>query len=377
MRDVSLDTFSRVLHELYGAALGRGDWESSLRSVAEVTGSTGAILGVLAEETGGSSFELANLDRDRVLSYYAGEGAANDPRMHALAGISRDQVYYDCSLFDEEFVQSSEVFNRAAEEYGVKYCMGARVRAGDFLSPITWYFTVQRTPEEGHVQAAEIRFMNLMLPHIAQAVRGASLLHSSEETLGALVAVLDRRPDGVLLVDGAGRVVLANRAARTIASKGDGVTFGAEGVGARRPPDAVRLGRLLDDALKTSVGEGAGAGGRMLVGRLNGSRPYVVSVAPLPAADPLFAPHGIRAVVYVSDPDLVRPLTAADMLQTYGLSEREAQIALALAAGEEIGAAASRLGIARNTARVHLRNIFHKTETRRQSELVRLISTLP
>jgi DNA-binding CsgD family transcriptional regulator len=58
----------------------------------------------------------------------------------------------------------------------------------------------------------------------------------------------------------------------------------------------------------------------------------------------------------------------------FGLTDAQARLAIEIARGEGLKACAQRLGIAMSTGRSHLKQIFEKTETRRQAELVRLIS---
>jgi len=58
----------------------------------------------------------------------------------------------------------------------------------------------------------------------------------------------------------------------------------------------------------------------------------------------------------------------------FGLTLTQAKLAIEIAKGDGLKACARRLGIAMSTGRTHLREIFQKTETRRQAELVRVIS---
>ena len=65
-----------------------------------------------------------------------------------------------------------------------------------------------------------------------------------------------------------------------------------------------------------------------------------------------------------------------DLLQChFGLTSAEARLALHLVAGETLRAAAVKLSITYETARTHLKNIFGKTGTCRQAELVIVIVT--
>src|SRR5262245_5220674 len=62
----------------------------------------------------------------------------------------------------------------------------------------------------------------------------------------------------------------------------------------------------------------------------------------------------------------------------FGLTPAEARLALHLAAGETLRSAEAKLSIRYETARTHLKNIFHKTGTCRQAELVvAIVTTLP
>ena len=65
-----------------------------------------------------------------------------------------------------------------------------------------------------------------------------------------------------------------------------------------------------------------------------------------------------------------------DLLQShFGLTPAEARLALQLVVGETLRSAAVKLGISYETTRSSLKNIFRKTETCRQAELVIVILT--
>jgi DNA-binding CsgD family transcriptional regulator len=57
----------------------------------------------------------------------------------------------------------------------------------------------------------------------------------------------------------------------------------------------------------------------------------------------------------------------------FGLTEAEARLATLLADGIELRVAAEILGITYGSARTRLAEIFQKTETKRQGELIRLL----
>jgi DNA-binding CsgD family transcriptional regulator len=60
----------------------------------------------------------------------------------------------------------------------------------------------------------------------------------------------------------------------------------------------------------------------------------------------------------------------------FGFTVREASLAASLASGRSVREAAEDAGIAYSTMRTYLENVFRKTETRQQSQLVALLRSL-
>ena len=74
------------------------------------------------------------------------------------------------------------------------------------------------------------------------------------------------------------------------------------------------------------------------------------------------------------DPDLVPLLQLIEAgTPMHTLTPAEARLALAVADGLSPTDAAEQLGITVQTARTHLKRVFHKTATTRQAELVKLV----
>jgi DNA-binding CsgD family transcriptional regulator len=57
----------------------------------------------------------------------------------------------------------------------------------------------------------------------------------------------------------------------------------------------------------------------------------------------------------------------------YGLTKAEAEVALRVLDGTGVGPIADGLFLSLSTVRTHLQHVFHKTNTHRQAELVRLL----
>ena len=86
---------------------------------------------------------------------------------------------------------------------------------------------------------------------------------------------------------------------------------------------------------------------------------------------------GVAAVLFVSDPEREVQTPEQFIRDLYGLTPAEARLAMLLGRGHTLNDAAGALGISRNTAHTHLSRIFMKTDTSRQSDLVRRLLTAP
>ena len=82
--------------------------------------------------------------------------------------------------------------------------------------------------------------------------------------------------------------------------------------------------------------------------------------------------HGGHAV-FVSDPERGLATGEETLVRLHGLTRTEAALAIEILKGRRIESCAVELGISVLTARTHLKRIFAKTKTRRQSELVLLL----
>jgi DNA-binding CsgD family transcriptional regulator len=212
-----------------------------------------------------------------------------------------------------------------------------------------------------------------------------SLEASVLAVIETLFGFLDRSPVAIILLDGQRRVVFANQHAAGLHARADGISICSSGVGLLRPHDNARLQGLIaraisEEALPASGYRCSGDGGRsMRMLRSSGKRPYGFLVTPLSQADrdrdtarAAFRP---AVCVVIADPDGERTLPVERLQDAFDLTGAEGRLAARLASGEGLRSAAQSLGITYGTARARLAEIFQKTETRRQGELINLLLT--
>jgi DNA-binding CsgD family transcriptional regulator len=257
---------------------------------------------------------------------------------------------------------------------------------------------INRTRQEGPFNAEEIALLAMLAPHLKRALnmhRTLSMERANHAVLRQTVEALDL---SLVSLDGCSRVLRMTVAARTILELRDGIALDKGFLRARAAGEQVRLTELVAGAVSTGNGRGqvcavrrstvaapeAGrrplwtpsSGGAMLISRGPPKRPLQVVVTPFYSGEILLDEHP-AALVFLSDPD-GRPASRSPILYAlYGLSPTQCRLVGLLAQGCEVAAASEVLRMTVATARFHLKNIFRKTGTARQSELVRLVLGLP
>lgn len=82
------------------------------------------------------------------------------------------------------------------------------------------------------------------------------------------------------------------------------------------------------------------------------------------------------ALLLLKDLDDVPVISQASLIEIFGLTPVQAQVASLLVGGKSLAEIARELKISSGTARNHLKAVFVRTATRRQGELVSLLSRL-
>jgi DNA-binding CsgD family transcriptional regulator len=134
------------------------------------------------------------------------------------------------------------------------------------------------------------------------------------------------------------------------------------------------LGELIRAAL------GGAPAGSMSVPRPSDGRLLTILVSPVRGRDVgRFSDLGMRdaaVLLFIVDPANRAGIPMSWIMEGYGLTQAEAKVALAASSGLNIPETANRLGVSINTIKTHLRRVFAKTGTSRQTELARLIASI-
>ena len=280
------------------------------------------------------------------------------------------QVISSADAISNDELLNSEYYQDFLRRGDVFYLLGSVVSATVTSNAV---LTLARSQRYGPWSAADKENLTFLTPHLQRAVRlSAKFARLGQER----DELLNRLPMGVIVLGESGRVEFLNRAAEAILEKKDGLCCRANCISAVDSNESDHLRSIISGAKSTTGGKGT-CGGSLSISRSSGCRPYSVMVAPLRPAPTSYLSQTQGVAIFISDPEASQPTNLERLAAMFALTPSESRLADRLIQDQSLAEAADALGITIQTARVHLKRIFGKTDTSRQSELMRLLLSSP
>ncbi|UXJ50283.1 helix-turn-helix transcriptional regulator [Pseudomonas citronellolis] len=216
--------------------------------------------------------------------------------------------------------------------------------------------------------ADDLALVRAITPHLTSALKLFAALTRSEIERSVYRDAVNHFAIGTVILDGLGRVV--------------GIDEVATRIMADNPELTVRGERLHvqgdgDKALQELIIEGLAAGGRGFCRAMRMPRYSHLGVLVRAVRSPqqCVSETAPALAVHISDTRMERTAPEHQLMTLLGLTQTEAGLAVQLAQGRTLVEAAQALGLTEQTVRTYSKQIFAKTGTRRQADLVRLILT--
>jgi DNA-binding CsgD family transcriptional regulator len=224
------------------------------------------------------------------------------------------------------------------------------------------------------ISVEEQRFMALLSPHLRRASLIGDLLDQARVTASLYRQALDHLAVAVVLTGANGSILHANGAAQQMFSA-QGPILSRHGL-LQAQNTAVVL--ALQEAIASAASADASIGSRGIGLPISapGQPPAVAYILPLTEGTARAAFRPACAAVFVSTTTSASPLPEAVLTTLFDLTPAEARVLLRIGSGLSASRSAVSLGIGENTLKTHLNRIFAKTGTRRQADLVKLISNM-
>ncbi len=378
----------QVVDLIYAAAFGEGaNWQDVGAQLMHHLDAHRATLW-LSDEHGVPSNLL--MRPDAYDEHYASRYGALDPYRAAAREVSVEQaalrlgdIRLGHEIVPDARYVSSEFYSDFGKNSSRRYMIGGLISASKVI-PLGLHRDVGARPFD----EADRRSLSLIFPHLQRALQMRDRLAPVADPGSVALDVL---PIAVFLVDAQMRVLYCNaEAGALLADKRSGLStsrhmpgsaVNASRLFARHREDDTRLCRLV------AAASGGGAGGGMQV-RAPGASALPGDTATLsalvgPAPRHLSSSarlnvgagvsHGAAVVIarylYGSFSPPLRLL-----VDLFGLTRAEAQVAIALAGGNTAEAVAHERGVSSETVRSQIRTILRKTGTSGLREFERMIA---
>jgi DNA-binding CsgD family transcriptional regulator/PAS domain-containing protein len=204
-----------------------------------------------------------------------------------------------------------------------------------------------------------------LLPVLGGYFRLWLFARHEERKLNAFRSALDLSDAAVIILDDTGAVTGENSAATAMFTRSDVLRKLPRALVAMSRGDTSRLNEAIDHA--TCEGRPSA----ISLDRKGRGRPLTVVISPISRRPEISSDPSVILCVYDSIKDLSAVLNVC--CNAYSLTRTEARLVEHLVEGRTTGEAASKMRIAEATARSYLKQIFAKTQTSRQTDLVRVM----
>jgi DNA-binding CsgD family transcriptional regulator/PAS domain-containing protein len=368
----AVDAAVALVADIYDAALDAALWVDVLGKTRDFVGGSAAVLYSKDSSRKSASiyYDDGGIDphhKQRYLEQYVRLDPTSTAEFFATLGqplATADLLPYDA------FVHTRYYQEWARPQGLVDHLRVALERSATSIA----FFGVFRDQRHGVVDDDMRRRMRLVAPHVRRAVLIGSTMGRKTAEAAALADTLDGVGAGMLLVDGAGRIVHANASGEALLEERC-VLHADAGTVAAMAADA---DRELRRTFAAAGGGDAAVGVKGIAVPLEGrdGEHYVAHVLPLTAGERRRAGAGYAAVaaLLVHKAALEAPSPPAAIARLYKLTPTELRVLLALVELGGVPEIAAALGIGEGTVKTHLHRLYAKTETTRQADLVKLVA---
>jgi DNA-binding CsgD family transcriptional regulator len=334
---------SELIGDIYDAALDPALWTRALEHSCSFVGGSSAVL------------------------YWHDVATENSAALH----LFNDDPHYT-RLYFEKYMPMNPVFPAATfYESGLIYTPADIVPEAELFET---RFHKEWVEPQGIVDDAVRRRAALIVPHFQRAVSIGRLFDQSRRAQAVLAETLDHVEAAVFLVGPNGRIVFVNQPGRAMLDEGALLRERNASLAAVEP-EAHRL--LRDMLVAAESGDMAGESRGAAIPLSNSpNRRWFAHVLPLKSGDRqrTGSLHSAVAAVFVRKTSPASPPPLESLAKLYRLTASEVRVVDAVMKVSGVRALADLLGLSQATVKTHLHNVFHKTGTTRQSELVKLVA---
>jgi DNA-binding CsgD family transcriptional regulator/PAS domain-containing protein len=370
MTMISIEAYSNLLATLHSAPLDDDHWRQFLVQICDFTDSLYGIF---------SSNDTSQAKR--ILAHSGMPAFAEAHRLYNQSFRHRDP-------FRQQFLRNPRLGVFEGDEICPYRELVKTDMYREFLNPLklhhTTYMVLSMSPRKyefismwrgvGRTQLNQEsrQLLQLVMPHIQTALQVRQVLGNAEHRARNAEAMLDLSTTSAVLLDENGDIVFMNEVARRMTEENDGMKISGDKLAPTNPASRMDFHSLV---LAAAALNHEHPGGAIAFQRPSGKRALHVLVAPFRPTDALRS-HA-RVLVLATDPEVKVNFPDAILRALYDLTPAETEIANGLLTGFSLEEISQLRRVSVATVRSQMKSLLGKTQTTRQTDLVRLLSSLP
>lgn len=348
-----LSTFSKGIEAVYECACS-GHWQDVLGIIATLSRSDYCVFGFIDAKT--DKFKLAYQIGDSKKHLPSQEGQPQDIAafLRSLLLLPVGAVATRSMLEDDSPKNICDV-------------IGFRVLSRDRFHGVV---AAQRISSKRRYADSDVRFLNLLAPHVCRSMLISDTLKLSILKSETLEAALNTFAPGIFLTDCQGHVAFMNNKAEGQLRNKQPLKIANRCLVATDPNAHNILAKALVEA--SNANEKARKANSVAL-PTNHNQGFVAHVLPLPSKRrrDIDRPQA-TAAIFIQDSLVETPIPGRAFASLYGLTPCELRVLQASSLGHCVNDVADRLKVSAATVKTHLQHVYAKTGTSNRTALVRL-----
>jgi DNA-binding CsgD family transcriptional regulator len=361
-----------LLASLYDGVMAPNGFQAFIEAVSRAFQLKGVLLCVRHVETLEMKYLWQHGVEQRWMESYALEYAREDVLAQHIAASPIAHFYAsNLDVPSRDRFHEIRFYREWVEPQGMAYAAGSIVlREGGWDTQLF----LQRGPQHPPFAREELELFNRLVPHVQRAIQMRQRFAELQVGQDFLASGLNVLAMPTFLFNESGCVAHMNRSADALLKAHGSLSIEDSHLMTGDAAVTRKLNFELTNAIHASRGDSLELNGVVLLPRL-GRMPLMLMIAPLRLSGGA-AVCG-AALLFAFDPESTPPITADMVRRLFGLTEAEAELAVALCSGKTLDEAAAERGTSVHTTRSQLKSIFGKTGTKRQADLVSLLLASP
>lgn len=358
-----------LLYRIHASTDADGDWSNVLELLRDRLAGRFATLSRHHFASGQGAVICGFPDNPAFRTDYP-QYAPRNPWFLSSEEFAPGRVMTGDELLSNRELVKTDFYRGLLKPHGLFHCLsGVAARRGQLV----YCVHVHRGQDEPAYGEREKAGLKAVLAHLSLALENRWRLRQSVDLTTVMMGIVDRHPHPSLLVDADGRIVHCNRSATALSVPRAGLCIEEGRLAAATSIDRAALREAIREVARAGRSDASDITRAVTLSVPGARHPAVVSVH---LAGRVFRAESgeIDELVLITarNPQIEHDIHTCSFVKQFRLSPAQARVSVLIVTGHSLADTAQKLHVSENTARSHLKQVFQKTSTHGQMELVHL-----